>query len=250
MKRTGMILAAALVLVTNALVLLKVARNRSGAPTASIELTERELRLVRPQKDSTALFLKLEFDSVPSNFKFEDGPGWFNQAKLEELGYDCRLPLTDPSAAKHYWGMPARAAFVVLEFNTAEPEVSTEAHSPLSRLRSVDAGRDSVLLRAKYPDAHRHLIVPALVRLVHTAKWDDNTHRNLEGAYLRGAILQLLVNEISVPPAGQSVLEHLAPSSNEYFVSPQAILRGPRYSVVLKYGQNYEPWIESVRILP
>jgi hypothetical protein len=250
MRHPGIILAAAVVLAADAFVLVKAALNRSGSPAAVIQLTERELRLVRPQRESTALFLELAWEPAPGRrFKFEDGPGWFNQAKLEELGYDCRLPLTDPSAPAHYRAMPAKEAFAVLEYNEAAWGDAGEDHSSWSRLLAVDAGRDFALLRKKYPDTRRVLIVPSLVRLSYEAKWDPNTRRYAPGAYLRGAVVQMLVSEISVPPSQRRVLESLSQTTYNYFATPEARARGPRYSVVLYYGRNYEPWIGSCRLI-
>jgi hypothetical protein len=250
MRRPGILLAAALVLAADAFVLVKAARNRSGAPVEAIELTERELRLVRPQRESTALFLRLAWEPAPGRFKFEDGPGWFNQAKLEELGYDCRLPLTDPSAPAHYRAMPAKEAFAVLEYNKAAwRDGWGEGRWLWSRLLAVDAGRDLALLRKKYPDTRRVLIVPSLVMLLYQAKWDPNTRKAAPGAFLRGSIGQMLVSEISVPPSERRVLESLRQATYDYFATPEAPARGPRYSVVLYYGRNHEPWIGSCRLI-
>jgi hypothetical protein len=249
MRRPGILLAAALVLAADAFVLVSAARNHSGAPVEAIELTERELRLVRPQREGTALFLRLAWEPAPGRFKFEDGPGWFNQAKLEELGYDCRLPLTDPSAPAHYEAMPAKEAFAVLEYNQAAWGEEGEGRSLWSRLLAVDAGRDLALLRKKYPDTRRVLIVPSLVRLIYQAKWEPNVRRYAPGAFLRGSIGQMLVGEISVPPSERRVLESLRQTTYDYFATPEARARGPRYSAVLYYGKNYEPWIGPCRLL-
>jgi hypothetical protein len=247
MRRPGILLAAALVLAADTFVLVKEAHNRSGSPATAVELTERELRLERPQRESTALFLNLKWEPAWRRFKFEDGPGWFNQAKLEELGYDCRLPLTDPSAAAHYRDMPAKEAFAVLEYNEAAWSDGGEDRSSWSRLLAVDAGRDFARLRRKYPDTRRFLIVPSEVMLSYVAKWDPNTRRDAPGAYLRGSIVQMLVNQISVPPSERHVLESLSQTTNDYFATPEGRARGPRYAVVLYYGRNHEPWIGSCR---
>lgn len=249
MKRPGVLLAAALVVTANAFVLVKVAHNRSGSPAAAIELTERELRLVRPQRESTALFLQLAWEPASGRFKFEDGPGWFDKAKLEQLGYDCRRPLSDPQAVARYRLMPAKEAFAVLEYNQAAWADAGPDRATWSRLLAVDAGRDLALLRSKYPDARRFLIAPCLVRLIYQTKWDPNTRREVPGAYLRGTISQMLVSEISVPPSLQSVFESLSHNTYEYFATPEARLRGPRYSAVLNYGKDNEPWLESARQL-
>jgi hypothetical protein len=249
MKRPGVLLAAALVVTANAFVLVRVAHNRSGAPAAALELTERELRLVRPQRESTALFLQLAWEPASGRSKFEDGPGWFDKAKLGELGYDCRPPLSDPQAVARYRLMPAKEAFAVLEYN---PDLSADAgpdRATWSRLLAVDVGRDLALLRSKYPDARRFLIAPCLVRLLYQTKYDPNTRREVPGAYLRGIIAQVLVGEISVPPSLRSVFESLSQNTHEYFLTPEARLRGPRYSAVLCYGKDNEPWLESGRLL-
>ncbi len=249
MKRPGVLLAAALVLAADAFVLVRVAHNRSGSPAAAIELTELELRLVRPQRESTALFLQLAWEPASGRFKFEDGPGWFDKAKLEELGYDSRLPLTDPQAAARYRLMPSKEAFAVLEYNPTVLADASPDRATWSRLLAVDVGRDLALLRGKYPDTRRFLIAPCLVRLLYQTKYDPNTRREVPGAYLRGTIAQMLVSEISVPPSERSMFESLSQTTNDYFATPEALLRGPRYSVVLYYGRNYEPWIGSCRLI-
>ena len=249
MKRPGVLLAAALVLAADAFVLVRVAHTRSGAPAAAIELTERELRLVRPQRESTALFLRLAWEPASGRFKFEDGPGWFDKAKLEELGYDCRSPLNDPQAVARYFSMPSKEAFAVLEFREAAWADAGPDHATWSRLLAVDVGRDMALLRGKYPDTRRFLIAPCLVRLLYQTKWDPNTRREVPGSYLRGTISQLQVSEISVPPSQRSVFESLSQNTYDYFLTPEASLRGPRYSAVLYYGKDNEPWLGSSRPL-
>ena len=233
MKRPGVLLAAVVVIGADAVALIEAAYNRSGPPLATIELSERELRLERPQRESTALMLRLAWEPAYRGVSSEDGPGWFDRTKLEELGYDCRLPATDPAASAHYRASTAKPAFVVLELR--DGGAAGEA-----RLWAADAGRDLAELRRKHPDAQRFLIVPGLVRLIYNVKWDYNARKELPGAYLRGVVGQLLVGEISVPPSEQAVFGSLSPTSN---------LLSPRYAVVLHYGRNHEPWIASSRLL-
>ena len=250
MKRPGILLAAALVLAADAFVLAEAAYNRSGSPTAAIELTERELRLMRPHRESTFLLLRLAWEPpVWGRSGFEDEPGWFDQAKLEELGYDCRIPLTDPSASAHYRAMQAREVFAVLEYNRAEPAGADENRSVLSRLTAVDAGRDLAVLRKKYPDAQRFLIVPAMARLLYEQRWDPNIRARVGRAYLRGAVTELLAGEISVPHSERRLFEALDRTSDEYLLTPEGHERGPRYAAVLYYGKNHEPWIGACRAL-
>jgi hypothetical protein len=136
----------------------------------------------------------------------------------------------------------------VLEHREAGGAGAGDGRSSWSRLVAVDAGRDYAPLRKKYPDA-RFLIVPALVRLLYTVEWDANARRDAPGAYLRGAVVEMLVGQVSVPPSQRSVLQALRQTTSDYLTTPEARTRGPRYSVVLLYGRNYEPWVESCRLL-
>jgi hypothetical protein len=145
--------------------------------------------------------------------------------------------------------MPSKQAFAVLEYSQAAWADAGPDRATWSRLLAVDAGRDLALLRGKYSDTRRFLIAPCLVRLLYQTKYDPNTRREVPGAYLRGTIAQMLVSEISVPPSERSMFESLSQTTNDYFATPEARLRGPRYSVVLYYGRNYEPWIGSCRLI-
>ncbi|MCX6631485.1 MAG: DUF4824 family protein [Candidatus Solibacter sp.] len=228
MKRKGVLLAVAVVLVSDAIALLEAARNRAGEPVESIQLTERELRLVRPTKESTALLLQLDWKPVWRWVRAEEGAEFFEKAKLEELGFDCRLPVTDPSAAAHYRATVPRQVFAVLEYRESTGEESR------SRLQVVDAGRDFARLRGKYGGQGRYLIVPGLVRL----------HFE-NGGRLQGGLVELCVGEISVPPQERGAFEDFAQTSAEYFATPVGKTKGPRYTAVLYYGKNLEPWVAS-----
>jgi hypothetical protein len=250
MRRTGIILAGALVLAADAFVLVMAAVNRSGSPTATIKLTELELRLMRPQRESTALFLRLAWEPAWGRHKYEDGPGWFDRAKLEGIGYNCRLPLNDPTAPAHYRAMPAKEVFAVLEYDPTSLVEEGLDRLSWSRLRAIDAGRDFALLRKRYPDTGQFLIVPCLARLRYEQKWDPNTRRFTGDTYLRGVIAEMLVSEVSVPPSERRVMGGLSQTSDEYLSTQEGRKRGPRYSVVLHYGRNHEPWVGSCRLLP
>jgi hypothetical protein len=243
-SRRGFLAAASLIGATDALVLGKVAANRSRGPVAAMELTERELHLVRFQRDSTALFLEIQWEPSWARFRFEDGPGWFDRKKLEELGFDCRLPPGDPPARARYRAMLSKTAFLVFEYrDNGGPE-------PLaSRLHAVDAGRRIEPLRDRYADARRFLIAPALVRLRVATRWDPVARAEAPGSYLRGAIERLLVGEIYVPPPMTAIFQRLKEPTREYLARPEAAARGPRFAAVVAYGRNHEPWLVSCRLL-
>jgi hypothetical protein len=59
MKRLFILAAAAIVVVSNAWIIISAHRNRASPAGGTAELTERELRLASRMGDSTAVFLEL-----------------------------------------------------------------------------------------------------------------------------------------------------------------------------------------------
>ncbi|MFQ5932492.1 MAG: DUF4824 family protein [Nitrospiraceae bacterium] len=270
MKRVGLWTAMALVLGTNALVLAMVASNRSDEGEALLRMTERELPLSSTSEENTGMSLRLRWQQQPELDR-GPGPAWFDQVRLEALGYDCGVPLTDPSAKLHYSKAMPREAFVVLEYEgdawrqwlaDAEREAQAtrervqrressrrhlqSANDRLDRLRklrsrliAVDVGADPSRLRRAYPDRTRFIVAPAKVNLVFLGDWTgkDGTYHP---PYLGGRISQLLVQHIYVPTEKRGLLAHYA---------RERMYLGPRYTVTIQYGQRYEPWIVGVQPL-
>jgi hypothetical protein len=129
MRKHGMLLAIGLLVLVNAIVLTGIVYNRSGEPSATITLTERELPLVSyyryDDRENTGLSLRLDWSkgeqSLPwgpsQGERAEDNEkGWFDKTKLEAIGFDCSLPVNDPKAEVHYQRMLPRKTFVVLEY--------------------------------------------------------------------------------------------------------------------------------------
>lgn len=239
MRRPLLLLAVALVLVSNAVVLGHVWWNRGGESEA-IELTERELRLARMQPESSALFFDLTWEPLAGR-PAELAAEWFTRARLEELGFDCSFPTEDPKAVKHYRSMPAKEAFAVLEYQPGEMF--------RSNLRAVDVGRDYAALRRRYPDSRRHLIAPSLVRLRLEVNWDPNTRKYTSGAWLHGSVVQLQVGRVSAGPC-QALMETVKQQTYDMLQTQTGREPAPRYAVVLRYGRLHEPWVESCRLLP
>lgn len=247
MKLLSLLSAAALVLLTDAFVLIGVSRNRS-ATTEEIELTERELPLQAPGEDNTGVSLRLTHIGAiglgwqPSAEK----AGWFDQAKLAEIGFDVRVPLTDPAAEIRYRDVLPRDAFVVLEYGGPawEEWVQQQAEVPTwnprnqTHLIAIDAGRDPIALRRKYPDPAKYLVVRTVVSLVYQTTWDANKHQRIPPKFLHGEIQTIAPNEIHVPLPEAGALSGLPVDR-----------RTPRYAVTLRYGTHYEPWVVKIRRL-
>jgi hypothetical protein len=91
MTRRGLVLAAAVILVTNAFVLLGVARNRAGRSLQTIQLTERELPMNYRGKEDSGVALRIQWNQY--SFAMFDQYSWLDRAKLESLGFDCDAAL-------------------------------------------------------------------------------------------------------------------------------------------------------------
>jgi hypothetical protein len=244
MKRSLVLAAAVLVLVANAWVVVSAWRNRGDTPGGTVELTERELRLLPVSGDSTAVLLELRW-GVASNEPDDDGaPAWLDAAKLQEVGFSCRVPVASSHAADHYNSMPPALLHVVLEFDGESARKT--GRNQASRLVVVDVGRDARQLRSKYPDTARHLISRGVVQPF-LKKQNNHEKRPLPQPRLSARIQRVLPQLIFVPPPHSSVLQGLRrrPGSTQ-----ERGDLGPRYAVTVSWGRCYEPWVRSIRLLP
>ena len=125
MTRKGALVAAAVVIFFNLATLAAVWVNRSGEPEAVLQLTERELSLPPREAENTALALQLEWVDTEL---LRPGPGWFDKRKLEEIGFDCSVPLTPGRSIAVDPAVTALGLPVWLD--TTEPQTN----APLRRL--------------------------------------------------------------------------------------------------------------------
>ncbi len=224
------------VLVANAGALAIVARNGSGTPDASLQLTERELRVTNMGTDTTGMTLTLRWDR-------DTVMPWFDRAKLTSLGFDCSTPPDAPEAPEHYsgpWILP-RSAYVVFEYDPGRvPDEPTEYRS---RLRPVDVGNDARALRSRYTDRHRYLITAATVR-PNFVRANGN-----QPARLQGQVLWIDPIQVYVPQEmQQTILAAVAKDANRQ--SSSAPLTHPaRYEVTIEYGARLLPKVVGVRSL-
>ncbi len=277
MKRMALVFTAALVILTNAVLLAFVALNRSGEPEATIELTERELRLTPGDSENTGVVLTLAWSS-PFDLGGRQAVRypWFDRARLEAVGFDCRMPLDDPSAERFYQAqsMLSRPAFAVLEYDgeswkkelereldqaernrqapggarVETPEAIKEradnAISRRSRLVVVDVGSNAGELRARYPDRTRFLVMRSFVSLVYLSK---SRAPNGEGPRLTGIVANILPETVYVPREMRAPGDVLSarPAPDEW---PGALLKhDPRYRVTLAFGHRLEPRVVKVQ---
>jgi hypothetical protein len=238
MKRVLLWAAVVLVLVANGWGFLGAWRNRTEPRGGKLELTERELRLESPAMESTVTVLRLNWNVVTPGHQGH-GPAWLDAAKLAELGFDCRVAVSSPSAHNHYESMPSRPVFLALEYEgEAWRDAGTQA-KPKTRLFVVDAARDPQRLRERYPDAQHYVICRGLVRLV----FREGDGRTPPTPWIGGAIDSLRPDELFVPLPHSRVLRELRRGGSQ---GPDHS-HEPRYAVRVCWGANYEPWIEGIR---
>lgn len=262
MRYASLVAAVALVLLANAFALLHAARNRSGEPEAEITLTDRELSYYRHPDDSGVALRLRWVDPHPVLYS---GAPWLDQTRLEELGFDCRVAPSDAKASSFYSRQIPRAGWVALEYDgpawqswlelrrqmaqPAEPTPPAWRRTPeddrrsASRLALIDAARDAAALRARHPDRHRLLIIPAVLRI----SWDPALPA-AEGRPASPARLTGYVREIP------SLIHVPRPFSDSFRALRQTFREPereePLYRVRLRYGSLLEPWVTGVEAAP
>jgi len=268
--------AVGLLIVSNAFVLAHVAMNRSGEPDSEMELNARELQYTGSRTDDSSVVLMLRWQNTAPEYPTGtpmDDPGWFDQKKLEELGFDLSIPAGSPKASRFYENSRSREAFVALEFEgpaweawlkDREPRLQTEtSYGPLvtpqdrleierqttPRLVSIDVARDPAALRRKYPDRKRVMILHALVRVKLEPERRTSVAAPLRPAYLRGAITRLAIESINVPEPLSRQFDGQSSYSPYTYDGKQVKIQPPTYAVTLRVGSKYEPWVVNVKAL-
>lgn len=102
----------------------------------------------------------------------------------------------------------------------------------------VHAGTDAAVLRARYPDRSRYLILRGNVR-------PDGLDAKCKPPVVGGRISDIAVGQVNVPLDLRAELDRIRDAPG-----PRAPDRPPRYEVRIATGQRLEPWIEQVTALP
>lgn len=139
MKRPWLIAALALLALSNVWVLIHVARNRSGSPDADLELTSRELVYYGGRSEDSSVVLRLRWQNPAPEYEITgiEWPGWFDRKKVEELGFDLRVPADAKDAAR---GIAVRAVGDEREAAPLKVHCGGEVEAP--RRREAVAGRE------------------------------------------------------------------------------------------------------------
>ena len=209
------LIAAGVVLLSNAWVLVHAARNRMGEPEAAVEMTERELVLNSARDGRSHRYVTLNWNH---------GAGApIDEAKMAELGFD-----TGPAGRRAVYRQPPRPAWFAIEVDGPAWKKGLPAGEKWEvtpRTALIDAGRDPESLRARNPDRTRVLILRGMVRA------------QLSGDRLHGWPATILPATFSVPTGMADGIQPAWP------------VKAPRYAVRVAVGRNYEPYITAIRRL-
>lgn len=249
MSKLSLWAAAAIVLAANAFALLHAARNRAGAFDAELVLSSpREVQINSSSltDDDSGVSLDLHWTdagTAPWNDPIQMPPTWLDRARLQALGFDTSMDPGNAKAQRFYDRQRPRRVFAALENDGPGFQALSEAwerqaeqnrakgiasqsynyRAQGSRLVAVDADADPEKLRARHPDRTRVAIVPAVVALD-------------------------LIGYAPPPPRLRGRLQEI-PASLNVPLPLSARIRGDSrrdYSVRVRWGSLYEPWVESI----
>lgn len=243
-------LGLGLILASNAVALAGVWYNRSGAPQAQLQLSEREIQLPYDSwlrgEENSALRLQLAWRQADADWS------WLDEAKLRQLGF----------APNDLGRRAERPLWLVLELDGAsyrkQVERATSAlaaaqaaladrpqdqtlrqqrdqqrlelqyeQQQATRLLLVDAGLDAEALRQAWPDRQRQVILAGRLRPYRHA---DMPH------YSASVVLQ--GDRISVPRRYREAFAQWRLRAYDE--------KRPRVQVEVAFGQRHEPWLVRV----
>jgi hypothetical protein len=197
---------------------------------------------------------------------------WLTTAKLAELGFDMAPAPDTPRGQRHYARTQAKAVYLALEMdgaayqatlararehaaeraalaarNPGNKELADRARQAATHLREeeernsrlfvIDAARDAERLRARYPDARKHVIVAG--RVQPRVMSERGRH------WIEGFVEALEVESLYVPrPLRESFVPLVEQAGHR-----GAGARAP-YVVTVAYGARHEPWLVRAAVQP
>lgn len=277
-KRT-LVAGAGLILISNAVVLIGAAYNRSAPPDSVLRLTQRE---VRPSyrawgiRENSGLALTVQW-RVPTQDRADPslpmvtyGPyggsvAWLDQAKLRELGFDVSQPVdTDRKSSSYARELP-RGVFLVLELDGAAYQGSLrtlrEYAARQEGLRTANPGKkefedrarhgNDLLQREEHTNSRLFVIDAGLDAAALRAKYPASSRY----AIVRGRVRPYLgwdnkkpeltgfVSDLSIDEINvPSAFRSQFADARDGYTMPAA----SPYAVTVAFGKRLEPWIVDV----
>ena len=276
------IIAAALLVLVNVIVLTGAAYNRSGDPKASLQLTERELTLpyrYYNNKENSGLALRLNWKVAPdlsNKYRYNGyslsnytSPNWLKENKLKELGIDIeKAKLNKKNSRYRYKSIDSEEVIVVLEYDGESfKKIVSNAEIDIKQYRtSVEKSPDNkdsisklkrqeeTLTALKMSESRLIAIDAGLELKALKEKYNDSSkYLMLRGEVgplwvddeLKGRIKKLYNSNVHMPlPYSKEINEitNNETKSNNY----NRRKKKPRYQVEFNVGKRLEFWVGKV----
>lgn len=277
-RTRALLIAVALVVFTNAVVLAGVAYNRGGEPEAVLQLTERELRLYNwswPENENSSVDLHLGWRvaSPPgANRSYANGTlDWLTPAQLQELGFDISGNMRSDEDVQRATRQPSRRAWLVLEHDGPDYQAALEAArirleraTSLARANAGDEEFEKRLKRAQEEFTREEQydsrlfvvdvsIDPDALRKRYPDRRQYAVVQGRVGISVRGPdgrerpvlrVHDIDVDAIRVPYEYREIVEPLIRNADTHYYR-----REPRFAATVNFGQRYEPWIVDLQPL-
>lgn len=278
-------MAAALLLLTNIIVLSGVAYNRSGDTESGLLLTERELSLPYrsySKKENSGLALRLNWNVIPTNtfgnnyrrysLSNYGHPAWLTEDKQKELGVnvdDIKKHIGNKNY--EYEKLNKEEIIVVLEYDGESfKKAIKDAENNFKKLReNVKKNPDNKELNKKLENNEKsldqlkvtesRLIAIDAGRDLQTlrAKYkNSNKYLMLRGELrpywnkkkLVARINKIFISSVHVSLPYSKEINEIAKreETNNVYTNRE---KKPRYQVELKVGKRLEPWVGGVKKL-
>lgn len=277
------IIAAALLVLVNVIVLAGAAYNRSGDPIASVQLTERELSppyyRAYNKKENSGLALRLNWKVAP-DFSEKNSynryslsnytqPNWLTENKLKELGIDIEKAKANKKSSRYrYKSIDSEDVIVVLEYdgesfkkilNNAENDIKQHRtgvkKSPHNKelIRQLKQYEESLAV-LKISGSRLIAIDAGLELKALKEKYNDSSkYLMLRGEVrprwsnneLKGRIKQLFISQVHVPLPYSKEINKIT----KHETTSNRYTRTnekPRYQVELNVGKRLEFWVGGV----
>ena len=278
-RKRSWVVGAGLILITNAVVLIGAAYNRSAPPDSVLRLTQREARPSYRSwgiRENSGLALTVQW-RVPTQDRADPnlpmvsyGPyggtvAWLDRAKLRELGFDVSRPLDINRKRSFYTHELPREVFVVLELDGAAYQASLrtvrEYAARQEVLRAANAGKKEFEDRARHgndllkqeeqTNGRLFAIDAGLDAVALRAKYPESSRY----AIVRGRVrayagwdsqnpeLTGSVSDLGVEEINvPSAFRSQFADARDRYTMPAA----SPYEVTVAFGKRLEPWIVDV----
>lgn len=262
----------ALILLTNAIALLGVYRNRADKPESMLTLTERELHQpyrwgVKRENSGIALNLDWRVISADKSWNYphaRGNPEWLDQAKMLSLGFKALTPMGERASHRRDKRLLSREVLLVLEldgpaYQKALEQARQRAAEQEAKLAALPNDRNikdeakharEALNEEERKNSRLFAVDAGLDATALRARYLDRSRYAIVRAQVKpwfgakneltGFIDKLSVGQINVPHDYRPIFDehprHTTRDSTEW-----------PFQAEVAFGQRLEPWVVRVK---